>query len=549
MNKRATRLLPARWLSDPRQWSRTAGTRLIQVTDDGHGMSPRDLRLSVERHATSKLVSISDLESIRTLGFRGEALPSVAAVASLEIVTRDADSVSAHVLRMNPGEEPTVSQTGAPRGTSVTVRDLFATIPARKKHLRRTATEFNHVSRVCYALALSHPSVSLRLIHNDREVLMTPGDGQLTSVLSALFGAAFARQLIELPPGNPPQLAGGYLGRPSQARSSRDHQYVFVNSRYIRSPLVRSAVEEAYRGLLTVHRHPVFFVYLEVDGSEVDVNVHPTKEQARFTDEPGLRRAVLRSVRKALREAEHIPVIRPAMNRSRMPTAEGALGSFREKQTEYESFPGWPDFRKKKTADRPPTLDGLRALAQVANSYIVAQGTDGLYIVDQHAAHERLVYEDFRSAMTAGEPDRQYLATPTPLELTPGELGLLTEHAEWLARWGFEWDEFGPGRILVRAVPAVFGVEARPAMLLELLDRLEEYRGDETTLLQEQQAAIILGSCKAAVKAHDHLDLAEQQALLDSLAQAEAPYTCPHGRPTVLQLSYDQLERFFKRRQ
>lgn len=562
------------------------GVELIRVVDDGEGMAEDELPLAVERHATSKIRQAEDLSNIRSLGFRGEALPSIAAVSLLEIVSRTAGQLAGKRLILEGGRRVSWDDHPAPRGTSVTVRHLFFNTPARKKFLRSTTAEASAVAEMVLRLALSHPEVSFQLVRDGRRVLATGGSGDLRATIADLFGQKEARQLIPVTAGaledSLPLRVSGFLGAPQQARGNRSQQYLFLNGRVIKSPALRAVAEEAYGRLLPPGRYPIFFLYLELDPADFDVNVHPAKHEVRFYREKELQSRFYHILREALRRAEAVPEIGLATVGGETAAAEEndrVQGDFEpiswpkpevaaQVTERQEIFPGvqrqptdlttssagwwWHDGWSLRSAEEQTgTRENLfpaewRILGQLRKTYILAEGKDGLYLVDQHAAHERVFYEYYLAKKgKLGQEIQEYLLPPV-LELTPLEYSWWEEVKDQLGELGFHTREFGGRSVVIKAAPKEIQAALSRDFFADLLNRLQE--GPGRTADKWQAAAAALAGCRAAIKAQQELSWAEMEDLLTQLAACQEPLRCPHGRPTVLRLSYQKLEHYFQRR-
>jgi DNA mismatch repair protein MutL len=515
------------------------GVNLIRINDDGSGIPPSELELAFSRYATSKVSRISDLTSITSYGFRGEALPSIAAVAEVEVVTCTNDGPTGESLSLKNGAIVSRRRQAHPRGTTVSVRNLFRAMPARLKFLKSVNTENSHIARVVSEYALARPEVKFDLILDGRNVLNTPGSGQLLDTVIAVYGVEVARDLLELKVGNPgpAPMVTGMIGSPTLNRANRDYLNFFVNRRSIKSRLLSWAVEEAYRGLLMQGRHPVAIINIAIPPDEVDVNIHPTKAEVKFRDEQAVFRTVQRAVRGTL--VELAPVSRidePATTYATPPRTAAQLWETLGRETvatgevtEIESAPLM-------------SLPALRVLGQVESTYIVAEGPDGLYLIDQHAAHERVLYEQFREQQSQRQVDVQGLLEPVPFEVTPQQDEVLRSGYEQLTGSGFSIEPFGDRTYLVRAVPALLDRKNWGAMVRELLDDAVEGKVTDWA----DGIAVTL-ACHSAVRAGKVLSHEEMRELLQQLEETEMPRTCPHGRPTVLHISSRQLEREFRR--
>ena len=553
------------------------GLRLIRVIDDGSGMDRQDAGLCLERHATSKIRDGHDLAAIHTLGFRGEALPSIASVARLEILTRPGSEVAGTRVSVEGGRDVQVEDAGCPAGTRITVRDLFFNTPARLKYLKAPGSEFGQVSDVFTRLALSRPDVAFQLVNGGATVASTPGTGALLDAIGSLYGSKLARSLVAVRGEFGPFTVAGYTAKPEGARANRSHQHFFVNGRYIKGSSLRFPVEEAYRNLLMTGRFPAFFLALDVAAGELDVNVHPSKAEVRFSQEREAKAALYRAVQDALAMADLVPKVTEQSD-----STWSLLGGLGEAAAAYlgvqpaAAYPGvqpaaaYPGTQwagayagaqppavypggSRVAADEGvpmphPELLSLRPLGQVLRLYIVADGPDGLYLIDQHAAHERVYFERFsRELELTAHGASQSLLIPLELDLAPAERPLFEGCEGLLTGTGFEFTQLSGGTLMVTAVPALIGETAAPGFLRDFLDRLGEGAQAGKALDMGLEMKRAMAACKAAIKAHDVLTLPEMQALIYQLALAEQPYTCPHGRPTIISMTEAELERRFKR--
>ncbi len=618
----------------------SAGVELIRVTDDGCGMQREDAVLAFQRHATSKIFSVSDLGAIATLGFRGEALPSIASVSNIEVFTREKQCIGGTRLFLSAGKVDHVQDTGCPVGTTINVRDLFFNTPARRKFLKSDATELGQISDIVNRLAMAYPGISFKLINRGRVLLHTPGNGSLMETVSRIYGIELAREMIPIMTEDGDLRVTGLLGRPHQTRSTRTKQTFFINSRYIRSKVLTEAVADGYHTLVPNNRYPLVILNLQVPPSAVDVNVHPTKLEVKFAKEGALVGFVAGAVRKTLTDNSLVPRVQsgyqcgplaepipdgyklPAKDYPLFPGEELYVQSVMTGQENLDNkaillssdLPGWikdgysngsgetpsgnvtdsrtnlpvqeteklpksPDV----TPDCPPEngseeqkpsvaalainallhgspeidsrtcplleqesgkLPELQPLGQINLTYIVAKGQDGLYIIDQHAAHERLNYEKFWAQAAAGRLESQLLLNPITLELTNQEMELLLENILQFSDLGFLLEHFGGNTFLLRGYPA--NVD-NPQSLVH--DLLELFSNGEKTIdpRKLREEFIYMLACKASVKANQRLSMAEMEHLLWRLNQAENPFSCPHGRPTIIAISEAELAKRFHR--
>jgi DNA mismatch repair protein MutL len=519
------------------------GLHLIRVTDDGTGIAADDVPLAFERYATSKIAQVEDLEAVRSYGFRGEALPSIAAVSRVTMTSRTVDADTATRAVLIGGTLESVTPWGAPRGTTVEVTALFFNTPARLKFLKSVLREQALVADVVQRAAMAHPEVAFRLTFDGRDAGRWPRASAEERVADLLHGGSTG-DLIHLHGAIPSGALGGWVSRPERNRPNRTDQHLFVNRRPVQSALLRRAVEQGYTQLLPAGRFPVFAVFVDLDPSALDVNVHPRKMEVRFRDEGRLFGAVARIAREALLES---PLVRQAIAAAGMtagPAAGGPIahvpaGDVGHAPVSLEVH----EAARPYGADVPRGLPSLRPLGQLLNTYILAEGPDGLYLVDQHAAHERVLYERIVAGRRKGGHPSQTLVVPLTLDLTPAQMALLAGHLDVLTSLGYAVELFGARTVLLRAVPAAGAASAPDSLLQRVLGVLaEDGRADDTP-----ERLSIATACHTAVRAGDHLSPEAIDTLLADLAATEDPFTCFHGRPTVVSVSRAQLERWFLR--
>jgi len=543
--------------------AREGGRRLIRVSDDGSGIPKEEVPLAFARHTTSKLSSVEDLERITTLGFRGEALASIAAVSRLTLLSRPPAQTAGVEIRLAGGRQVSLTPKGAPVGTTVTVENLFYNVPARRKFLKAPATEAGHIHRVVANYALAYPERRFHLILDRRVALQTGGSGNLYDVLVEVMGLETARQMIEVgsqaAEGESPSALRvyGYVGVPSLHRAQRDHLIFFVNRRWVRDRSLVAAVAQAYHTFLPVGRHPVAVLHLTLDPAQVDVNVHPTKTEVQFRDQRGVFSAVQKAVRSAVIAAAPVPQVGvgfgPSPAHDTGPASSEverwrrlALGGRRAAQLGFEAQRTLADEEALDSQGAAEEMPLLRVVGQVAQTYIVAEGPDGLYLVDQHAAHERVLYEQMQAEQQANaQIAAQQLLEPVTLELTPAQVAVLQAEAEALAQIGFALEPFGGTTYRLRAVPQIL-IQTDPAAALT--DILAELAEGAVPLSRQTEERLMVTVCKrAAIKAGQTLSMQEMQELIQRLERCRAPRTCPHGRPTMIHLSAAQLAREFGR--
>ncbi len=649
------------------------GLASIRVTDNGCGIPGDEIPLAFTRHATSKIRTAADLFGVSSLGFRGEALASIASVSRVELITRTAGSIGGFRCRIEGGSEPELEEVGAPEGTTFLVRDLFYNTPVRKKFLKSPAAEGGHVADLVEKIALSHPEVSVRFINNGQIRLHTSGNHSLKDIIYTVFGREITANLIPVKAGAAPVCVEGFIGKPLIARGNRNYETYFINGRFIRNGLVNRAIEDAYKPYMMQHKYPFTMLHLTIDPSFIDVNVHPAKMELRFKDGDMVYRTVYHIVSMALSGRELIPqvtldpnpavlkpvllaagrlepfesgrrsanaegphpadlpdavsggaaktpaALRPVLIREH-PAAYGAENTGQKPEKEPGQKPGEeaarmpeeepgqkpgeepaqrpekePGREEEKEAEReqkrepeqeaekrpaeeaeqkaagnhpaakkaaeetePRQMDlfedrlltkearaGHILIGQIFDTYWLVQYRDNLYIIDQHAAHEKVLYERTMASLAKREYASQMVSPPIILTLNSSESLLLEENLEHFAALGFEIEAFGGREYAVRAVPANLFSIAKKELLLEMLDDLAGGgRGGTPERVRERIASL---SCKAAVKGNHVLSAAEANRLIDELLTLENPYACPHGRPTIISMSRRELEKKFKR--
>ncbi|MGE5073876.1 MAG: DNA mismatch repair endonuclease MutL [Anaerolineae bacterium] len=541
-----------------------AGRRLVEVSDNGSGIASDELALALARHATSKLAHAEDLFHIVTLGFRGEALASIASVSRLTITSRVATSEAGARLRVEGGRAGTLEAVGAPVGTVVRVEDLFFNVPARLKFLKAPVTERRAIDALLTRYALAYPNVRFRLDEDGRVSLQTSGDGDRRAILATLYGVDAARQLLEVQSEDEGISLTGYISPVALTRSNRKDITFFVNGRWVQDTPLSTALLQAYHTLLMVGRYPLGTVFIDIPPEEVDVNVHPAKTEVRFKDQDRIFGFVQRAIRRGLLAYTPVPPVTPPSGASSWssgapPARQVGLdwsiahepGSAVETpgREERGGEPGVPPAGPKmEDAPLPVTRNVplLRLIGQVGAAYLVAEGPDGLYLVDQHAAHERVLFEKLMAQHDQQSIPSQALLVPVTVNLPHASTGLLLSQLPMLEHLGFQVEEFGPDTFQVRAMPALFAGSDPSAALRAVVEDFEE---DETPLQNEIEAKLAARVCKRmAVKAGQTLSAEEQRALLSDLENCQSPRTCPHGRPTMIHLSVDTLERQFGRK-
>ena len=540
------------------------GVRLIRIRDDGGGIGPEELPLAVSRHATSKIASIDDLEAVATLGFRGEALPSVASVSRFRLASRPRDAAHGAELRIEGGRLGEVVPQAHPHGTTVEVRDLFYNVPARRKFLRAERTELSHIEEWLRSLALARPDVELRVTHNGKPSRRWKGEGDLLSEvrLHEALGEEFARNALRVDHAGAGLRLHGWIAQPAYNRASTDQQYLYVNGRSVRDRNVAHAVRQAYSDVLFHGRHPAYVLFLELDPRGVDVNVHPAKHEVRFRESRLVHDFVYRSLQAALAETRAGATAAPmpslaAANEARWsmpppqqqaiglrvgdaPAAYAALYAPRDGALPPTAQPAMPE-------DAPGGMPPLGyAVAQLHGIYILAENADGLVVVDMHAAHERIGYEKLKAAHDGAGLRTQPLLVPASLAVSEREADVAEREAGTLARLGFEVQRSGPQSLLLRSVPALLAHGDVEALLRDVLADLREH-GSTRRVDDTRDALLATMACHGAVRANRRLTLPEMNALLREMEATERSGQCNHGRPTWTRFSLAEMDRWFLR--
>ena len=575
------------------------GISFIRIADNGCGIEQEDVRAAFLRHSTSKIRSVDDLIHIGTLGFRGEALSSIAAVAQVELVTKTKNHEYGIRYCIAGGKEESFEEAGAPDGTTFLVHQLFYNTPARKKFLKTPMTEAGYVGDLITRIALSHPEVSFRFISNGQVKLHTSGNGNLKDVIYHIYGREIASNLLDTDYDENGISITGYSGKPVVSRGNRNFENYFVGGRYIKSSIVSKAIEDAYKDFTMLHKYPFVVLNISVNGALVDVNVHPTKMDVRFGNQQEVYNAIYTAVNRSLHKEELIPQVTldsvPADKKAVQETAKQEsrsipgreerdlnyfmkemkkrVASYHEQNSSAEIKDKTKIFKPERQADRIRETVSYHAkpekkkeqlnlfeekllreearpehkiVGQVFNTYWIVEYHDNLYIIDQHAAHERVLYEKTLKEMRTREFTSQMISPPIILNLTIQEAELLKVHMNRFTKIGFEFEEFGQNSYAVRAVPDNLFSIAKKELLLEMLDALSEEisRNASDHLIDEKVASM---SCKAAVKGNMRLSVSEADTLIGELLTLDNPYHCPHGRPVIIAMSRHELEKKFKR--
>lgn len=524
-----------------------SGTSLIRVTDNGAGMVPEDLELAAERHATSKLKEEADLCRIRTLGFRGEALPSIGSVSRMEIVSRPPAAASAYRVCIQGGAKEPCRPSAAAIGTTIEVRDLFFNTPARRKFLKSPATELSHICDTVNRTALAFSDVHFRLQHDGRTIADYVAVAQVRDRLQQVLGRDIAARLTPLGHDAGPITIMGHASTVPLSFPNARYLYTFVNRRYVRDKVLSHAVLLGYQSLLMKGQYPVAIVFVDVPFEEVDVNVHPAKYEVRFRRQADVHSAVSAALRAALQREAKTPA---------RTAAPPPFGLIRDRPLPYAAPPstGCADNRTaevfKVNQATPTTPSGffssMEILGQVFESYVVCASPSGLALIDQHAAHERVVFEKLRRQLEAGRVEGQTLLIPQTLELSAGEMMLIADNRDLIERFGFSLEPFGPGAYAIRAAPALLPAGDYAEIVRQMIGELADVN-TTTKLRQRLEDRLATMACHSVIRAHRKLDLHEIRALLEALDATEFATQCPHGRPVLVEWSQEALERIFKR--
>ncbi len=532
---------------------RQAGKQLIEVADNGSGIASQEVPLALTRHATSKLQNAEQLLSIRTLGFRGEALASIASVSRTVVTTRTSDEEAGSRLVMEGGQSEAVQTIAFTQGTTVRVENLFSQVPARLKFLKSDTTERQQIYTLVSRYALGYPGVRFTLLDDGKTVLQTSGNENRREVLNSIYGIEIARAMLEVVFQEEDLKIGGFTSPLTVSRSNRKEMTFFVNGRWVHDTALNTALQQAYAGMLMVGRFPMAALFIQMPPDRIDVNVHPAKSEVRFRDSHAIFSAIQRAVRRAVMAYSPLPEIQPARvwgNRS----SESAhrVGLDWQLAAETAAVPAQPEtspvlqapIHSDFVSASIHNLPLLRLIGQIGGTYLVAEGPDGLYLIDQHAAHERVLFEKLMNQKQ--ELVIQPLLQPMTIDLAPHQAVILREATDTLTEMGFLLEEFGSHSFRVRGIPAIFQ-KMNPEHLIRAV--VEDSEEDETPLQSMMEAKIASRVCKrAAVKGGTQLSAEEQGQLLRDLEICRSPRTCPHGRPTMIHLSVDVLERHFGRR-
>ncbi|MBT3464554.1 DNA mismatch repair endonuclease MutL [archaeon] len=524
------------------------GKNLIKVSDNGTGMSKEDAAIAFERHSTSKIKDINDLFSIKSLGFRGEALASIASVSELEVKTKSKDSMEGTKIIIEGGNVKKSETIGFPQGTSITIRNIFFNTPARKKYLKPNETENRHIIDVITKYSLSHPYIHFRLKNNGKEIINSPQtDSQLTNI-SFLYGSNTAKQLIEVNYVEPNIVIKGYISKPKLNRASKGEQSFFVNQRYVKKATILSnALNDAYHTFMMVGRYPVSILSVQIAPEKIDVNVHPTKAEIKFEDEKSIYNAMFNAITKTLEKSDLIPEELEDVVDKKIED----FGKVNYTKKEYQPKYLFENSEQKTLETKTPEiktkkLPEIRSLGIINKTYIVAEMRGNLTIIDQHAAAERILYEKFLEETEKEEVKKQKLLDPQIIVVPPSLVDFLESNLEFFDSCGYEIEKFGKIEFLIRTYPVLFGSVFNKELFFELLDDLHKDKKINSAKIIKHEK-IASKACRAAIKAGDEISVYQVAELLNELDKKNVPYNCPHGRPIIIKFSYYELEKMFKR--
>lgn len=581
--------------------TKEGGISLIRVSDNGGGIPSDEVLSAFMRHATSKISNMDDLERVMTLGFRGEALSSIASVSQVEIITKTPSQITAKRLEIEGGKVTAEQDIGAVDGTTIKVRNIFFNTPARRKFLKKPGTESGYISDIMNKVALGHPHISFRYVVNDSEILYTNGNGDLKTVIFNVYGKDVAKKLIKVEHSKDDFKIEGYICHPEINRSNRSYGNIFINGRFIKSDIIQSAVEEAYKTKIIIGKFPVFVLNLTINPRLVDVNVHPTKLEVRFSDERRIFDLFFEAVDTALKKENLIPSYEvkskenpfaessyqienyhkdnnkvynsPLLNsdnsekeadyykeekpRHSINISEIVKDIYKENKEQEGSFvrEAQPKYysskeENEKPAPEPyvkPFFNNFRIIGQFFNTYWIVEQNESIFLIDQHAAHERVLFEKFMKKFKSKDIISQRLLSPLGVDLSQREREVLMNNMALFGEFGFEIEAFDDESFALLAVPFILKDPASPKFFMDIIDMLSEEGSKLDNIYDTKIDAVAMMSCKAAVKGNDRLSYMEAKNLIDELLKLENPFTCPHGRPTVIELKKYEIEKMFKR--
>lgn len=565
------------------------GQKQIRITDDGNGISPDDLKLAVLRHTTSKIKSIDDLYNLSTMGFRGEALASISAVSKMSILTKVATEDYGRKLSLEGSKVKSEEILGASQGTTITVEDLFFNTPARKKFLKSPTSESIQISEVVTKIALSHPQIQFKYMNNNKIMLTTPGDGNFISAIRSIYGRDISSNLFEVDFEEDSLKLSGYIGNSSLYKSNRKYQCFYVNGRYIKNRVLSGALEDVFKSKIPLGKFPVGFLMLDIDPQRIDVNIHPSKMEIKFDDERNIESFLLKALEGTLAPKVLIPKVETSNFEEKkeekpkiiieLPKVESKeyqennekeVSSFKESGLSFDFSNPIPTFKEEvkpvipkelpkreeipiaffeekiedeKEEEEEFSFESIQVIGRTFETYIIGSFNNSMYLIDQHAAHERIIYEDYLNSFKKQNISRQVLLTPSIMEFPIDELEKIESVLDELDAFGFAVELFGEHSIAIREVPSLFTAPESEKFILDILEQVSKLKN--TFELKSYEIASM--ACKAAVKARDFLHPEEMRGLLRQLDKCKDKYTCPHGRPIFVEFSKKDIEKMFKR--
>ena len=538
------------------------GISFIGITDNGCGITKDDIKIAFLRHSTSKIKDAADLVCISSLGLRGEALSSISAVAQVELITKTKDELSGIRYEISGGVEKAFEEVGAPDGTTFIVRNLFYNTPARRKFLKTPTTEGGYINSLMEHLCMSHPDISFRYIQNNQTKLHTTGNGNLKDVIYNIFGREITKELLEINASYENFTITGYIAKPVVSRSNRNFENYYINGRYIKSPIIMKAIEEAYEPFMMQHKYPFTAFHINIEPKELDVNVHPSKMELRFANGPYIYDSIVSCIKEALTRRELVPeltietpsqvkeepqitpVSKPEPVRMPEPFEINRINKTFEIPKPIENTSQMVLFDEPDLLKEENKKD-IKIIGQVFDTYWIIQFENNMYIIDQHAAHEKVLYEEFISRYKKRLITTQLLSPPVIMELTGREEDVLKENMDYFAQYGFELEDFGDNSYAIRGIPTDFTQSNPKELLMEILDSMSDENFKKTPDSIKDKIATM--SCKAAVKGNNRLSEREAYELINKLMILENPYNCPHGRPTMISMTKYELEKKIKR--
>ncbi|MGL5260114.1 MAG: DNA mismatch repair endonuclease MutL [Lachnospiraceae bacterium] len=544
---------------------REGGISFIRITDDGIGIEKSEIKKAFLRHATSKIKKVEDLTTIASLGFRGEALSSISAVSKVEFMSKTKDALLGTRVVIEGGIEKQIEEVGLPNGTTILVKDLFYNTPVRKKFLKSAQTEGSYIGDLCEHLALSRPDISVKFIQNGQVKFHTSGTGNLKEVISRIFGRVISKELQEISYETNDLSIKGYLGNKTITKGNRNYEYYFVNGRYIKSDFIAKALEDGYKEYLMQHKFPFVVLNFTIAPHQIDVNVHPTKMDIRFTNGELYFEQISNAVKNALQEKECIPEITWEEPKTITPTKANlekieykptpepfqyeARNKIKEEIYEYHIEPQVQehvqmDLFEEKIISKPARCE-FKIIGQVFRTYWLIEYKEQLLYIDQHAAHEKVLYERLVQKLKEKKIETQSINPPMIFTLNSKEMGVLQENELYFNELGFTWDDFGSNTIALRTIPLdLYGLNERECFLGTITQLLEDSKKNMHMLMEEKLASM---SCKGAIKGNRNLSYSEMDELINQLLTLENPYNCPHGRPVIVTMTKLELEKKFKR--